>query len=209
MIDYTRAFFTLALASMLAACSSGQGAGSTGNGGSGGGSGNGGSGGASGGTGGSSGSPGTTTIELQIAPGNSYCQTGDCGPVSSIGIEDSNGQSFVLNPGDCYTQCDSCETLPCPGAACQMQGYSVTGQTLVWDGTHFTSDSCGPSSTQCYAHSYAAPGTYTAVMCSTPGALVKDANDVDQCTSSGPVECVEVSFQFPSATPAVGTLPPG
>lgn len=204
MIDKLNASLALSFVLALASCS-GSGSGDAAGGAAGQGGGTGGSGGASGGTGGVS--PGTTTIELQIGPGASYCQEAGCGPVSSIGIKDASGQALVLGPGDCYTPCDSCELLPCPGAACQLQGYAVTGQTLAWDGTYFASDSCGPSSTQCYAHRYAIPGTYSAVMCATPGTLTQDANQVDQCTATGPVECVEVSFQFPSATPAIGKLP--
>jgi hypothetical protein len=187
------------------ACSSGGttsdlgdgGAGSGGLGGSGGSSGGGGSGGGV--------SPGTTTLVLEIAAGKSYCQSGGCGPISSIAIKDLSGTFIVRSPGDCYTDCDGCQMLPCPGAACQLQGYAVTGETVTWDGTRWLDGTCN-GTTQCLARSYAEPGQYVAVMCATPGTLMPDANQVDQCTASGPEECVEVPFEFPSGQSYTGTL---
>jgi hypothetical protein len=185
-------------------CSSGSGdgamtdggAGSGGLGGSGGSSGSGGSGGVS---------PGSVTLVLEIAAGKSYCQSAGCGPMSSIAIKDASGAFVSRSPGDCYTDCDGCEMLPCPGAACQLQGYAVTGETVTWDGTRWLGSTCN-GTTQCVGRSYAPPGQYTAVMCATPGTLAPDQNQVDQCTASGPEECVEVPFEFPSSQSYTGTL---
>lgn len=194
--------WTAAIAAL--ACSSGGttsglgdgGAGSAGLGGTGGSSGSGGTGGVS---------PGSTTLVLEIATGTSFCQSGGCGPMSSIAIKDASGTFITRSPGDCYTDCDGCQMLPCPGAACQLQGYAVTGETVTWDGTRWLDGACN-GTTQCLAHGYAEPGQYIAVMCATPGTLVPDANQVDQCTASGPEECVEVPFEFPSSQTYTGTL---
>ena len=45
------------------------------------------------------------------------------------------------------------------------------------------------------------------VMCATPGTLAPDANQVQQCTASGPAQCVEVPFDFPTDKTVTGTLP--
>ncbi len=135
-----------------------------------------------------------------------YCQQAECGPSSSVTIKDAGGNTLVRYPGDCYTPCETCEALPCPGFACQPQGYAITGESFTWDGTYYAQDTCN-SAMACAAHSYASPGTYTAVMCATPGTLAPDQNQVDQCTPTGPVECVEVPFEFPGGSTVTGTLP--
>ena len=161
----------------------------------------------SGGDGGSAdvGSAGSVTLTFQVPPAKTYCQTGECGPASSIIIKNEAGDALVRYPGDCYTPCDTCEPLACPGFACQPQGYGVTGESFVWDGTVYSQSTCGVTSS-CVAHLYAPPGKYTAVMCATPGALVNDNNGVPQCMVSGPVECVEVPFDYPAQKDVLGEL---
>ena len=200
------AFATLLAIGALGACSSGSGdaasAGAAGTAGSSGSGGNGGSGG-SGGSGGTS--PGTVTLVLEIAPGTSYCQSGGCGPVSSIAIKDASGTFIVRSPGDCYTPCETCQMQPCPGAACELRGYDVPGETLTWDGTSWLGSTCGATQS-CLSKSFAAPGQYVAVMCATPGTLQEDASQTPQCVGTGADECVEVPFEFPSTQTFTGTL---
>ena len=178
------------------------GAGATGTGAS---SGTGGSGGGAG-TGGSAGSPGTVSVTFEVPGTKTYCQQGECGASSSVVIKDASGNALMRYPGDCYTPCDTCQSLPCPGYACQPQGYAVTGESFEWDGTYYAQSTCGQG-TSCLAHSYAKPGKYSAVMCATPGTLAPDANQVQQCTPTGPAECVAVPFDFPADKSVTGTLP--
>jgi len=126
--------------------------------------------------------------------------------VSSIAIKDAAGNPIVRWAGDCYTACDTCEMLPCPGRACMPEGKAVTGEALEWDGTHWQQGTCG-ADTSCKAKTYAAPGKYTARMCATPGDISTDNNGFTQCTSTGPAECVEVPFDFPSTETFTGKLP--
>ena len=217
MSSTTPRLLALSLAILSGACSdsgSGSAQSSGGTGGSGATSGTGGSGatsgtggsGASAGSGGSAGSPGSVTLKFEVPSAKSYCQQGECGASSSVVIKDASGKALMRYPGDCYTPCDTCQALPCPGYACQPQGYAITGETFDWDGTYYAQNTCG-GSTSCLAHSYAQPGKYTAVMCATPGTLAPDANQVDQCTATGPAECVEVPFDFPTDKTVTGTLP--
>lgn len=206
----------LSLAAMTNACSgsssstpgtggaAGSGA-SSGSGGTGASSGSGGTG-ASAGTGGQAGSPGSVTVTFEVPSSKTYCQQGECGASTSILIKDAAGNGLLRYPGDCYTPCETCEMLPCPGYACQPQGYAITGESFEWDGTYYAQQSCG-AGTSCLAHSYAKPGKYTAVMCATPGTLAPDVNQVQQCTATGPAECVEVPFDFPTDQSVTGKLP--
>ncbi|MCA9599995.1 MAG: hypothetical protein KC776_42110 [Myxococcales bacterium] len=165
--------------------------------------------GATGGSGAAGGtSPGVAKLVFQTNAAKSYCRTTDgCSTATSIVIKDATGAVLSRSPGWCYTPCDTCEPQPCPGAACLEQGEPVTGESVTWDGSYYPSNTCG-SGSQCVDHLYAAPGKYTAVMCATPGALTQDHTaGVQVCTPSGPEECVEVPFDFPSADTFTGTLP--
>jgi hypothetical protein len=193
----------------LGACG-GEGSGGAGAGGGGGGGGSGGAVGGGGGLGGSGGgtSPGSVTLKFEVPTTKTYCVSTDtCSAVTSIVIKDSTGTALGRFSGDCYTDCTSCEMLPCPGYACQQQGMAVTGETLEWDGSYWAASSCGSPQQQCTGHFYAAAGSYTAVMCATPGDLVPDATSTMQCTNTGAAECVEVPFEFPSSQTYTGTLP--
>ena len=192
------------------ACSSGSGSGAGGSGGqaassgSGGQSGSGGSGGSSA-TGGTS--PGTAKLTFKVSSKRTYCAQADCnGNSSHISIKDSSDKTLRLSPGDCYTPCDTCKMLPCPGAACQQMGVAVNGDQMIWDGRYFEASTCGQEA-NCLNKKYAAPGKFTARMCATPGTLAKDQFDVAQCTASGPQECVDVSFDFPGTQTYTGQLP--
>ncbi len=50
-------------------------------------------------------------------------------------------------------------------------------------------------------------GTYVARFCATPGTLGTSDGGPPVCTPTGPQECVEVPFAFPSSQPVVITLP--
>jgi hypothetical protein len=149
---------------------------------------------------------GSATIEFQVSTSKSYCEQGQCGASSSIAIKDATGAVLARSAGDCYTPCDTCRMLPCPGYACQSRGYAISGETLTWDGTYYAASTCG-TAVSCRDRRFAAAGTYTAVMCAKPGTLANDASQVPQCTNVGPAECVEVPFAFPSSTKVVGALP--
>lgn len=161
----------------------------------------------SGGAGGTS--PGTSHIVFQISNSLSYCKTSSCGSTGGdVGVLDASGKSLRLSAGDCYTPCDTCEMLPCPGAACQeAHGIEVTGAELNWDGHYFEDGTCN-GTVACVTRRFAAPGKYTAKMCATPGDVV-DAppSTLKQCVTSGPAECAEVEFDFPSSAPVTAQLP--
>ena len=200
-------FLVGALGLSLAVCAGACGSSGSGSASSGGAAGSSGAGGGGGGSGGSAGSPGKVTLTFEVPSSKTYCQQGECGASSSIAIKDASGTVLLRSPGDCYTPCDTCQALPCPGYACQPQGYAVKGESFEWDGTYWKSGTCGASSS-CLAHQFATPGKYTAVMCATPGTLeTSDATQVAQCVASGPAECVEVPFDFPTSQPVIGKLP--
>jgi len=82
----------------------------------------------------------------------------------------------------------------------------VTGPTMQWDGTIYPVSSCGMGTT-CYDQLHAAPGHYVVRMCATPGTLSSpDAGFQSTCTASGPIQCVDVPFDYPGTSPVVGHL---
>lgn len=203
----------LALAAVVGCGGSSSGSSGGGGGGSGGSGANSGTG-ASAGTGasgGSAGSPGSANFDFQINNGKSYCRSTDgCDFGSNISVKDASGKVLGRSAGFCHTPCDTCEQLPCPGIACQvLHGEPVTGEQITWDGSYYQGGTCN-GSTQCLTKLFAPPGKYTAVMCATPGDLVDDASlpsDLKACKPSGPQECVEVPFDFPSAQTVSASLP--
>ncbi len=153
-------------------------------------------------------SAGNAHVVFQIGNGKSYCTTSNCGSIGGPGIKDASGKALRLSAGDCYTPCDTCEMLPCPGAACQeAHGVAITGGELKWDGHHFEQGTCN-GSVSCFRRVFAPPGKYTARMCATPGDLV-DAppSQLKQCQASGPQECVDVDFDYPSTAPVTAQWP--
>ncbi len=163
------------------------------------------------GSGGSAGSQGNAKFDFQINNGKSYCRSTDgCDFSSNISVKDASGTVLGRSAGFCHTPCDTCEQLPCPGIACQvLHGEPVTAEQITWDGSYYQGGTCN-GSTQCLTKLFAPPGKYTAVMCATPGDLVDDASlpsDLKACKPSGPQECVEVPFGFPSAQTVSGSLP--
>ena len=84
---------------------------------------------------------------------------------------------------------------------------AVTTAELSWDGSIYPTSTCG-NNVSCYQPGFAPAGHYVAKMCATPGTLKTAANGITStCTATGPVECVDVPFDFPGASPVVGTLP--
>lgn len=162
-----------------------------------------------GGGGGSDASLGSVALRLEITAGKSYCTTNDgCSPLDTIRIRDQSGAFLGTYAGFCPTLCNDCQIQPCPGMACLEQGVAITGGSMSWDGSFFEPGTCGRD-TACTRERFAPTGTYTAVMCATPGDLVTDPNDpaaTPQCVNTAPAECVEVEFEFPTNEEVVGVL---
>ena len=69
------------------------------------------------------------------------------------------------------------------------------GATQTWNGLFFKAGNCGPMSAACLTPMCAAPGRYVAEMC---------ACATNACPTN---TCIEVPFNYPSATVVTGTLP--
>ena len=155
-------------------------------------------------------SAGTVTLRLDVAPGAAYCHLkGLCTNPVHISIRDSSGRTLLtqLQFGICPAQCGSCMRPPCPGAPClPPAGEMFTGEQLVWDGGKHEQGMCGLE-TCVHDRSFVRPGRFTAVMCATPG-VVQPPTDAGPptCRQTGELECVEVAFDFPTATPVQATL---
>ncbi|HLK90237.1 MAG TPA: hypothetical protein VKZ18_10105 [Polyangia bacterium] len=170
------------------------------------------------GTGGSA-SPGSVVLQIVLPPGRTYCdENPSCIGVQHLTLLTASGQpvNFGSSLG-CGISCEACAAIPCPELpviACPAGpfGVSVESYTLTWDGSYTEQDSCRPSGSSltqsCYASKFAAPGTYVARFCATPGTLaLTDGGPAYTCTATGTQECVEVGFLFPSPQPVTITLP--
>jgi hypothetical protein len=150
-------------------------------------------------------SPGATTIVFKIAPGSSFCeQASVCTPRPVYEIKDAAGRSLPIEPPQCQATCPSCVAPPCPGSACTNQALDITGGAVTWDGSYYLWSQCSMG-TACRDRAFAPAGHYTAVFCSTPGAIVKPDGGAPICMVTGNRKCTEVPFDLPGPT-AEGVL---
>jgi hypothetical protein len=169
------------------------------------------------GTVGSAGSPGTTTLQLALAPTQTYCdENASCTSTQHLFLSTLAGQQLMLGSAGCGTSCSTCEPMPCPDIpliACPAGNWAtaVTDSTFTWDGSYTENDSCEPSGASlaitCTASKIAPAGTYIARFCATPGTLAASDGGPQSCAASGAQECVEVPFDFPSSQPVLVALP--
>jgi len=168
--------------------------------------------GASGGSGGVS-ALGSVTLGLVVPTTTSFCDTAMCGsPGPHITISTADGKDVPTIRPVCGAFCaadGTCDQHLCtPGGACAPpHGEAYTGETINWDGTSVGTSTCG-AGIVCTTLPHVADGNYVAHMCATPGTLtMSDGGFYPTCTATGPVECIDVPFTIPSATPVVGSLP--
>jgi hypothetical protein len=173
------------------------------------------------GTGGAAGagatSPGTVTLQVTLPPGRSYCdENASCGSTQHLAVETSSGLPLALGTIGCAVPCSTCAAVPCVepqfvNCPAGSFGVAVTGSSLTWDGSYAEPGGCEPNgssaSISCLTATFAAAGTYVARYCATPGTLATTDGGAPYCTATGPEECVEVPFTFPSSQPITITLP--
>jgi hypothetical protein len=143
-------------------------------------------------------------IEFAVTGQTSYCG-GICGG-PEIQIANEGGTTLAVEPG-----CDAADCRTCvPRFNCiegPRVGVAVTGATFDWDGTVYSSSTCGAGS-MCDAAERAPPGRYTATFCATPGTLVGPDGSIPECNQTGSTRCASVTFDFPKDALVQGTLGP-
>ncbi len=111
----------------------------------------------------------------------------------------SNADGSVLdldNPTEVKVDCRDC-TSKGRAIGCGYEPVGDAGVSITWNGEHFTLGTCGSTSTTCAAPTCAPPGQYVATMCGFPE------------SGSGPQQCIEVPFTYPSASTVTGIFPNG
>jgi hypothetical protein len=78
------------------------------------------------------------------------------------------------------------------------------GETTTWDGTYFEPGQCGNGQIACHNKQCAPPGKYVATMCASRS--TSDAGTVGFCMASATPTCVDVPFDYPSATTVEGVI---
>jgi hypothetical protein len=154
-------------------------------------------------------SPGKVTLRAVIPTDKTFCdQETGCAANGHIAILNEAGVAVPTGVAWCSTMCSSaCTPSPCPGIACVSQGIAVKTSEFVWDGSAYTWSTCG-NRVACFTPGYVPAGHYVARMCATPGTLrAADGGFPMTCTATAPVECVDVPFDLPSASPVEGHLP--
>ena len=119
------------------------------------------------------------------------------------------GQPITFSVSGCTTTCSStCQPVFCPVGLCiAPHGTMFTGTTIDWDGSSYTSSTCGMN-VPCNQKNQAPAGHYIARMCGTPGKLDNpDGGFQANCVATGAQVCVDVPFDYPGPTPVVGKLP--
>jgi hypothetical protein len=132
----------------------------------------------------------------------------------------ASGQELAQGAVGCTPSCATCAPVACPAIpiiACPAGnfGVSVTDYDFTWNGSYTETGACEPANASlgavavsCADTQVAPAGSYVARFCATPGTLTApDGGGAQVCTTTGPQECVETRFDFPSAQPVVITLP--
>jgi hypothetical protein len=137
-------------------------------------------------------------------------------------LADGAAAGLTLGPAYCSVDCATCSEAACPElGAIQCPagnvGVAVVSSAFTWDGSYVANGSCaavsGPTgpvsrSVACVRQQFAAPGTYTARFCATPGTLENSPDGgAALCTPSGAQVCTEVGFVYPAVQQIAITLP--
>jgi hypothetical protein len=163
-----------------------------------------------GGTGGSTGhadaavdcTAGTVNFHMTEASGTDYCVGVQC-TISWVSVKSMSGKVMSLS-GGCLTSCDVCMPIACGAAACiAPQHITPEGKTVTWDGTYQEPGKCGAGIT-CQNKQCAAPGRYVATMCANRS--TSDAGAGGFCMADQTPTCVDVPFDYPSATTVEGVV---
>lgn len=151
-------------------------------------------------------SSGNVTFDLAVGATKSYCATStNCSTPDLFAVLDADGNPVRRAVVDCAAvDCDTCAPPGCLGIDCPSRGESVSAQRLSWDGAVNVQSTCGAKMTSCSGRAYVRPGEFVARMCATPGTLTAGA--VPECVPSGPPECVDVPFEYPSSAVVRGSL---
>ena len=155
-------------------------------------------------------SPGTVTVRLELPSTRAFCdptQYANC-PDLHFSVRTAAGQPLAVTLGTtCLMFCSSaCQEIPCTAGACLVPGGTITQIERTWDGSYYEQSICGLG-VGCISQKFAPPGHYVAQMCATPGMIVEGDAGQSGCTATGPQECVDVPFDFPSQSPIEATLP--
>jgi hypothetical protein len=131
----------------------------------------------------------------------SFCLggTGTCS-AQWLDIRSGTGSSLAIDM-PCETTCAACQPVACDNLCAVPSPLGDAGVQTTWDGTFFTSGTCG-AGVACVSGSCAAAGVYTARACGY--AESPDAGALVGCQGSSTPTCVEAPFQWP---PPAGTPP--
>ena len=156
-------------------------------------------------------SPGMVTLHLALGPTESFCDVvSQCGlGTSHFSFRTVSGEALEIGTRYCATDCSTCTARPCPAIpACTTPalGQLVTEVETSWDGSFVASGTCG-NNVACVSQRFVRPGRYVAHVCATPGTVTTAGTSGSPCTPTGDLECVDVPFDLPGASPVTATLP--
>jgi hypothetical protein len=143
-------------------------------------------------------SPGYVNFQLVVPSNRSFCeQIETCTPPDHFIFFTPSGEPLPTDPGWCPTMCSRCTPPPCPLIPCGTgTGTKANAFGTVWNGAVYYASTCG-SNVGCVGERFVAPGRYVVRMCAVPGELTPSDAGTQNCTATGPEECVEVPFDMP------------
>ena len=149
--------------------------------------------GASSGSGSCPASGATVSFEMKVSPtlNTSYCYgAGSCSQ-EFVAIRAPNGADLTIDK-PCLADCNACRLVACPAGCLAPGPLTTTGVNHVWDGTHWSSGTCG-SNVTCTGVDCTPAGHYVATMC----AYRNIGGPAPSCTSSQTPICKEFGFDWP------------
>jgi hypothetical protein len=144
---------------------------------------------------------GTTTFHLTAADGRNsrYCVGLKCSN-EWLAVRTLRGERMPLALG-CNSTCEACRQVDCPAICPAPTPMKQDGERLVWDGGYWPDSTCA-AGLSCRSKKCAPAGRYVARMCAGLGT----SNPGMMCLQELSEKCVEMEFDFPSATTVGGAI---
>jgi hypothetical protein len=154
-------------------------------------------------------SGGPVTFQLSAGVGSSlYCVGAQgCAQISWLSITNARNEEVALSAGCRLPLCSDCVLRGCPLDCTLPRVLIPEGEQLIWDGSVWTSSTCGSRQLSCEAPTCAMPGRYVAKLCAHASAGWDAGMLSCPVTSTVPPTCVEMEFEYPTTSIVAAVLP--
>ena len=149
---------------------------------------------------------GPVAFHLRVADGSTarYCIGAGC-TLEWLSVSDAHDVRVPHHPG-CSLRCSDCLSGGCNPICLTPQLMKAGGEVVTWDGNLWPSSMC-KGQMSCTYPTCAVAGRYVAKMCAREAGRRSDGSAFCDPTSTEPMVCIDVAFEYPTAQLVSGILP--